>query len=589
MQVLRVSPRFLLLLVSLFAFVRTLPAQDELISTQVLIQMDASWKYHDGSADLGTDWRNPDYDDSAWKSGKALLGYDSGKKTWPEPGLMTRITPNLSSYYFRHAFDYDGPLENARLLLDQIIDDAAVYYLNGVEVGRSKLMPGGEPAFATTARGVTNPSLQTDAFTIAPGSLRAGRNVLAVSVHNQSAASSDICFGARLIVEDANKPKPPPGLLLTWRRDPTTTMTIDWHRRASETSQPAVIEARPRGSEEWAPFKAVRFDFPNSDRKVDRVELKNLKPGAEYEFRGGPGSQIYYFRTAPAKLDKPLRFAIGGDTRHRKEWLEEMNRVAMGYDPEFIVWGGDLAYADGDLRNVGRWYEWFEGNMNTLVTKDGRVPAILACIGNHEVLGGSHQNRIKTQADREKLAPFFYPLLAFPGEPGYGVMDFGNYLSFVFGDTGHSNPIVGKQTEWMKATLEKRRNVPHLIPVYHVPAFPSHRDYAKDNSRDVREQWVPLFEANGVQVAFEHDDHTFKRSVPIRNGKEDPTGIVYIGDGCWGVEPRPVHDPATTWYLEKAKSVRHGFIVTLTPDGKEILAVDHTGKTFDELDIPTRR
>lgn len=561
---------------------------EDLHPPRALVEMDASWRYHEGTEDVGAGWRQPDFDDGSWPEGRALLGYNTGDRRWPEPGLQTRVPPGRVSYYFRHAFDYDGPLDNLILRIDQIVDDAAVYYLNGEEVARTASMPDGEPTCNTRARKVTNPSLETGAFEIEPHSLRTGRNVLAVSVHNQSPDSSDLCFGARITVDDKRRPKPPAGLLLTWQHDPTTTMTIDWHRRANELSEPAVIEARPRGTEEWIPVKAERFDFPNSDRKVDRVELTNLRPASEYEFRGGPNSPVYYFRTAPAKLDKPLTFAVGGDTRHRQDWLEEMNRIAMKFDPEFIVWGGDLAYADGKLENVDRWYEWFEGNMNTLVADDGRVMPVIAAIGNHEVLGGAHQGRMKDQAARAKLAPFFYALLAFPGEPGYGVLDFGNYLSIVFGDSGHSNPITGDQTEWMKQTLAKRRTVPHLIPIYHVPAYPSHRDFDKENSREIREHWIPLFEASGVQVVFENDDHAFKRSVPIRAGKPDPAGIVYLGDGCWGVGPRSVHDPSRTWYLEKAKDVRHGFIVTLTPDGKKIVAVDHTGAIFDELEIPVR-
>ena len=32
------------------------------------------WKYHDGGADLGTLWRSPSLNDTAWKSGRGMLG-----------------------------------------------------------------------------------------------------------------------------------------------------------------------------------------------------------------------------------------------------------------------------------------------------------------------------------------------------------------------------------------------------------------------------------------------------------------------------------------------------------------------------------
>jgi len=140
---------------------------------------------------------------------------------------------------------------------------------------------------------------------------------------------------------------PPPGLILTWQSDPTTTITIDWHRLAEEADVPAVIQARPRGTDEWRAFPAERFPFPHSDRLIDRVEIKGLAPASEYEFRGSPSSPTYWFRTMPATLEKPLVFAAGGDVRHNKRHMERTNRAAMAHDPEFVVWGGDLAYGDG--------------------------------------------------------------------------------------------------------------------------------------------------------------------------------------------------------------------------------------------------
>ena len=385
------------------------------------------------------------------------------------------------------------------------------------------------------------------------------------------------------------EPNPPPGLLLTWQHDPTTTMTIDWHRAATETDTPATLEFRKQGDTTWQPRQATRLDFPFTDRKIDRTELTQLEPDTAYEFRGSPSAPTYHFRTMPASLAKPLVFAVGGDTRHRKSWLEEMNRAAMTHNPAFIVWGGDLAYANGDPKNVKLWLEWFDANMKTLITPDRRAVPIVVGIGNHEVQGGSHGNRMNTPEDKAKYAPFFYRLFAFPGPQGYGVLDFGQYLSLVIGDTGHSNPIPGQQTAWLAETLAQRAKIPNVFPVYHVPAYPSNRDFNEKTSELVRTLWCPLFEQHGIQVAFENHDHTYKRTKPIRAGKTSPDGITYIGDGSWGVDPRPVHNPATTWYLEKAQTVRHGLIVTLNPTGKTITAINPQGQVIDEISLPNRQ
>lgn len=387
----------------------------------------------------------------------------------------------------------------------------------------------------------------------------------------------------------ADEATSPCGLILTWQGDPTTTITIDWHRLADESATPSIIQARPRGSEEWGNFSADRRNFPHSDRLIDRVEIKGLQPATEYEFRGGPTTKTYWFRTMPATLQKPLVFASGGDVRHNREFMEATNRAAMRHDPEFIVWGGDLAYADGDPKKIKNWYEFLDIMVQTLVTDGGRVPPVLVCAGNHEVRGAYHNDRIKTAADREKYAPFFYGLFAFPGHPGYGAVDFGDYLSLVFNDTDHTAPIAGAQTSWLRKALTDRRHVPHLIPIYHVPAYPSVRKFETKQSALIREHWVPLFEQNQIRFTFEHHDHSYKRTVPIFQGKANPEkGIVYIGDGAWGVGTRQVHSVENTWYLDQAESIRHALIVTVQPEKTDIRIIDSNNQELDILSFPAR-
>jgi acid phosphatase type 7 len=381
----------------------------------------------------------------------------------------------------------------------------------------------------------------------------------------------------------------PRGMILTWQGDPTTTMTIDWHLMPDQAETPALIQARPCGTQEWRDFPAERFPFPHSDRLIDRIEITGLKPATEYEFRGCPASKVYWFRTMPKTLVKPLVIAAGGDVRHQKSWMDQSNRAVMAHDPDFVVWGGDLAYDDGSPDQVNRWYEFLDSMVTTLVTIDGRVPPVLVCIGNHELPGAYHKGRIKSEADRANLAPYFYSLLAFPGQPGYGVVDFGNYLSLVFGDSEHTNPIPGKQTDWMRETLAARKNVPHLIPVYHCAAWPSARPFENEVSKIIRDEWVPLFEQNGIRLALENHDHTYKRTVPIFEGKENTEkGVIYIGDGSWGVDTKKAHDVDKTWYLERAQSTRHALIITLHSDRQEVTAITPDGKEIDTITIPAR-
>lgn len=391
-------------------------------------------------------------------------------------------------------------------------------------------------------------------------------------------------FSGFLHAEEAEKPIPV-GLMLTWQRDPTTTMTIDWHRRAEELDHPPMLQARPRGQERWTTFEAERLDFPFSDRKIDRLELTGLLPGTEYEFRGSLDSPVFYFRTAPAKLEGRLRLAVGGDMRHRQSRMESINRVAMAEEPDIIYLGGDYAYADGREDRLYRWYEYFDAKRNSLIAPDGRVPPVIGAIGNHEVRGGYTWGRMVNDAARLEFAPYYYALFAFPGLPGYGVLDFGDYLSLVVLDSDYTNPIPGAQTDWLRATLAARRNVPHVLPTYHVPAYPSHRSFDDRAASLVRNHWPPLFDEFGIRLAFEHHDHLYKRTHPIRNNRIDPNGVVYMGDGAWGVWTRDPHPVDETWYLAQAENTLHVIMVDLYPDRQELYVLNPDGERIDETVI----
>ena len=65
-------------------------------------------------------------------------------------------------------------------------------------------------------------------------------------------------------------------------------------------------------------------------------------------------------QTLPATLAKPLRFVICGYNMHEREKFARMNRIAAALDPAFIVWGGDLAYEDGQEANVARMTTYVE-------------------------------------------------------------------------------------------------------------------------------------------------------------------------------------------------------------------------------------
>ncbi len=173
-----------------------------------LVPFATQWRYNANGINLGTAWREPGYDDSSWSQGDSILGAPSTE--YLPPGLSTGINTPLPltdavgqpiiTYYFRTTFTLDYPTNRLDLTIGAVVDDGAVFYLNGQEVQRLG-MPGTPSVigYSTSAnRTAEVQSTGRETFAVSPNTLVPGLNVLAVEVHQAGATSSDVIFGADL-------------------------------------------------------------------------------------------------------------------------------------------------------------------------------------------------------------------------------------------------------------------------------------------------------------------------------------------------------------------------------------------------------
>lgn len=389
------------------------------------------------------------------------------------------------------------------------------------------------------------------------------------------------------------------GIFLTWTRDPSTTMTVNWVNLYPDS--PNTLYYRPVSPKsgattqpgEWIKATATRSVVTPSSLQRRSIELTGLSPDTTYELSvekipEKPEDPTYRFRTMPAKLDRPIRFVTGGDMMHSRDLLDPMNRQAAALDPDFALLGGDLAYENGE--KVSRVIDFLQSWTRYATAKDRRLIPMVVAIGNHEVRGG-YKGKVPNDA------PYFYNLYPLPEGRSYYAMDFGNYLSLIVLDTEHTNPISGAQAAWLNEALSARAQQTYLFPIYHYPAYGTAKSEGNkpptEHARSVaiRTHWISLFEKYGVSAVFENDHHTFKRTHPIRNHqRDDATGITYIGDGAWGVGVRPVPAPGTAWWLAKAESRNHLWCVDLHPTDATVLrAFDAKGEAFDQYTLPRPR
>ena len=183
------------------------------ITTTNLIPATQSWRYRSNGTDHSADFIPIAFNDSGWTNAPQLLYIETASLTNSEGFTKATALPvdagnsnrPYNATYFRTHFTYAGPLTGVTLKATMMIDDGAVFYLNGVEIlptsGARLRMPAGTIAFATVATGnIGDATVETVDF---PGTgLVAGDNVLCVAVHQEHSgttqSSSDITFGLKL-------------------------------------------------------------------------------------------------------------------------------------------------------------------------------------------------------------------------------------------------------------------------------------------------------------------------------------------------------------------------------------------------------
>jgi len=168
----------------------------------VLVPKVATWSWST-ELGLGSAWREPWFDASAWSSGSAPLGYG-------ETGLGTVTIGNVLRTTFVRTFSVNEVHELSGLVLRVRRDDSMIVYLNGEEIARDNL-PGGTVGEATAASSSVFGAAETQfqEFPIPVVHLAEGQNTIAVGVHQVAVNSNDMVFDAELVAVRSVSCSPP--------------------------------------------------------------------------------------------------------------------------------------------------------------------------------------------------------------------------------------------------------------------------------------------------------------------------------------------------------------------------------------------
>ena len=170
------------------------------------------WKYLDNGIDRGVAWIAPGFNDSAWKSGPAPLGYGDANGQLPATTVIYGPDANNKyiTTYFRRSFSISSPKSVTNLVVSVQRDDGVLVYLNSTPIFTNNL-PDGPINYLTLAPVNVGTTDETAFYSqsVNPALLVSGLNVLAAEIHQSSGGSSDIIFDLELSGE-ALPPNQPP-------------------------------------------------------------------------------------------------------------------------------------------------------------------------------------------------------------------------------------------------------------------------------------------------------------------------------------------------------------------------------------------
>lgn len=219
------------------------------------------------------DWKHVNFDDSLWPTGTAPLGYGGVGS----PGWTTQIgdggtNPRNRTTYLRKKFTVTDAANYIDLKINVRRDDGAIVYLNGREVARSNMLPG-NVVYSDTASSNVSGTDETDyflnTFTLSPGQLAEGTNVLAVEIHQGSNSSSDLVIDVEVLGTNA-----------TGSGVPITSNTIVKARALDGGEWSALNEAiffttTPASSANLA-ISEIYYNPPGPSEDTEYIELRNI-------------------------------------------------------------------------------------------------------------------------------------------------------------------------------------------------------------------------------------------------------------------------------------------------------------------------
>ncbi|MBL0049757.1 MAG: metallophosphoesterase [Bacteroidetes bacterium] len=485
-------------------------------SQTTIIAKNSSWKYISNGANQGTAWRATAFNDAAWSTGNAELGYgDGGEATVLSYGPSS--SSKYVTYYFRKSFTISNPAQYSALTLNILRDDGAVIYLNGTEVARSN-MPSGTinyTTLASTAVGATDESTYYP-YTISSSLLVAGTNVLAVEIHQNSKTSPDLSFNCSLTSTNVVLP---------------TVVVTRGPYLQSVTSNSIIVRWRTDVNCDSKVFYGTGLTYGNS--KVDAaptkehsVKITGLSPATKYYYSIGTttatlqGNSANYFKTAPLiGASTPVRIWATGDfgtgTATQAAVRDAFVNYSVSTPADMWLWMGDNAYAAG----YDKEYQNFVFNIYPNQFKN--IP-VFPCLGNHDYANVGYQSASALGTNFPYFSIFTVPTTGEAGGLASGTAKYYSYnyanIHFIALDSyGALNGAGSPMYTWLQNDLAANTQTWTVVYFHHPPySKGTHNSDTETEMINMRQNIVPLLESYHVDLVLNGHSHSNERSYLIK-------------------------------------------------------------------------
>lgn len=490
-----------------------------------------SWFYSADGTDHGTDWRLLNFDQGNWIEGATEIGYGDGDET---TDIGQPATPRPITTYFRKYITIEDTSLFNSLDIEAVRDDGIIVYINNVEVWRNNLPTSETISFNDEAEsaiaGDDESAWNSRSVSVEP--LVNGVNVISVEIHQSGSSSSDISFNFKLTPSEARLPSAyiergpylqsgtAHSVIVKWRTDNATESVVNY----------------------GTSLDALTLNEVSEDLTTEHeVVLTGLTPNTKYYYNIGNNTEVLsesttgdmYVITSPeAGTDQFIRAWILGDpgtanTSQREVRDAYYNYVANATEntgkTDMMLFLGDNAYSSGtDLEYQYAFFDVYDEMLKKSVA--------WSCLGNHDGY----------TADSDTQSGPYYDIYSFPtqaeaggtasGTEAYYAFDYGN-IHFIILDSHHSSRAVGDAMyNWAQTDIQNTTQ-DWIVTLFHHPAYSkgSHDSDYEDRLIDMRENFMPLLEANGVDLVLNGHSHSYERSYFI-NGHQGASNTFNIDE-----------------------------------------------------------